>query len=356
MPPPIIRLMPEKLRVVYHLDGRNPFHEHRAPVGVPTKSKEYTDSISKMAAGLALELGLKGSCLDVGPGSNIFVPKAMRKHGLDVRAIDVNVPGVGFPQKGSVSLAMEHYGIKRYHGDVADLNSPGSELRGKKFDFIYFWGSLSSGIGSPEGNFTVQEIADLRGEVREHIGKESIESTAPAYQAWWKDKRKAVLGECRRALAEGGRIAVVSPNFTVSGAGYGTKGHLAEMAEFRETMRDMQALGAKKIHVFGFSPEMSRKEIDRALERDMPKIFEEIRTRLPKEEAEKAVKQLEDGSFDFSEENVINFIHKVAVRGTFGSMIWMNRLDSLNAIHTMKKGIAKGGKKAVMIHAIAAEF
>lgn len=108
----------------------------------------------------SLGLGREIKTLEVGAGSNLVPSAALHFLGAKPATLDADwqfhLNGIKFEDLRVLSEAQlyprfagKNIGITHYLGDVAFIGDERSELRGEKYDFLFYWGSIhSSGYSS----------------------------------------------------------------------------------------------------------------------------------------------------------------------------------------------------------------
>ena len=215
-----------------------------------------------------LALKERGALLDVGFGANIHTSNTFTDEGIEAYAIDEqqhdHATGESMwhaPRK----VRTNEKGVEVLSGDIADLNSEESQLKGKLFGAILFNGSWTAG----GNNWTVA------GEVMEAKYHNRIDKTESLVEFMDREKDE-ILKSCKERLTSNGLIGIVSSRYAFHGAGYGYTQLPDEKLSFIDVYDRFQRLGVKRIYLFGVSQEGFDQMIARSIEQ-YPKEYREFK-------------------------------------------------------------------------------
>jgi hypothetical protein len=231
-----------------------------------------------------LELKGRGPLIDVGFGSNIYISKAFADSSIKAYAIDQQQEGRVAGEtiwQAPKEISANDKRVKIFSGDIAEIASPESELKGERFGLVLFNGSWASG----GNNFTVGGEAM---EAKYYNKQDKTESLVE-----FIDKEKdGILGACKKRLARDGMIGIVSSRYAFHGSGFNYYELPEEKLNFIDLYDRLRRLGAKKFHIFG----VSQAGFDQMLKRSIAQNQQEYGQNINQDKVAAIRDQLKDSS------------------------------------------------------------
>lgn len=228
---------------------------------------ENPERQTELAHFLIQKLALKnrGALLDVGFGANIHISNTFTDEGIGAYAIDGQQSTGKSMWHAPRKVRTNEKGVEILSGDIADVDSEESQLKGKKFGLILFNGSWSSG----GNNWTVA------GEVMEAKYHDRPDKTEALVEFMDREKDK-ILKSCKERLTSNGLVGVVSSRYAFHGAGYGYSQLPDEKFSFIDVYDRFQRLGAKRIYLLGITQEGFDQMLARSIEQ-FPKKYDQFK-------------------------------------------------------------------------------